>query len=120
MANEQKGQNFLKRVLEAAQGFDDKYSEKIRDMYKGANPAVQAMAYTVGGGHPSLRKGQVEAGDNPRLAEGLNYALPAVNAIPKYVLPGAGVTMAGAALIDLANKVNSQLGDRQEGGQLQL
>ena len=113
-----KGQ--LKGAGKAVQKFDDAYSSKIGEMYEGANPFVQAAAYTVGGAHPSLRKGQVQMADNPQLQAVLNYAIPAVNAVPKYALPAAGVTLAGQALMDLAGVVNSQLGDGQEQGQINM
>ncbi len=108
----------LQQLLNRAQKFDDAYSDKIAGMYEGANPFVQALAYTAGGAHPSLRKGQVEMADNPQLQGVLNYAIPAANAVPKYVLPAVGVTAAGKALMDLATAVNSQLGDGQESGQI--
>jgi len=109
-----------KAVLTGARKVDDRFSDKIGQMYEGANPFVQAAAYTVGGAHPSLRKGQVEMADNPQLQAVLNYAIPAVNAVPKYALPAAGVTLAGKALMDLAGVVNSQLGDGQEQGQINM
>jgi len=92
------------------QKMDDAYSARINRMYENANPGVRAAAVMVGGGHPSLRKGQVTAGDLGNAgerqreigAEILNYALPAINAVPKYVLPATGVTLAGKGIYDLA------------------
>ena len=82
-------------------------------MYSNANPAVQAAAYMVGGAHPSLRKGQVEvkpgAGERERvMAEAMNYALPIANAVPKYVIPAAGITAAGMGLLELTDSMNQQ------------
>ena len=36
------------------------YSERIGAMYEGSNPLVQTFGYTVGGAHPSLRKGKLD------------------------------------------------------------
>lgn len=104
----------------AIRDFDDKYSEKIAGLYENANPVAQAAAYTMGGAHPSFRRAEVELADNPQLQAALSYAIPAANAIPKYALPAAGVTLAGKALIDIANLVNSGLGDGQEQGQIDM
>lgn len=103
----------LGRLAGGIRSFDDAYSAKIAGMYSNANPAVQAAAYMVGGAHPSLRKGQVEvkpgAGERERvMAEAINYALPIANAIPKYVIPGAGITAAGQGLLALTDSMNQQ------------
>ena len=89
-------------ILEKLRNVDDAYSAKIAQMYEGANPAVQAAAYMVGGASPSLRRAQ------PDMAEGmvktaLDYGIPAANAVPKYVLPAAGTVMAGQALASLVD-----------------
>ena len=97
----------LKRAVEGARALDDAYSAKIANMYQGANPAVQAGAYMVGGAHPSLRKAEPE-GAKGAVRAMLEYGIPAVNAVPKYVLPAAGVTLAGKGLIDLANAIGQQ------------
>ena len=107
-------------VLTGARKLDEGYSNKIAEMYEGANPAVQAAAYTIGGAGPSLRKFDVEIADNPKLQELMSYAIPAANAVPKYALPAAGVTLAGKALLDVASAINSQLGDGQEQGQINM
>jgi len=106
----------LGRLAGGIRSFDDAYSAKIAGMYSNANPAVQAAAYMGGGAHPSFRKGQVEvkpdAGERERaMAEVMNYALPIVNAVPKYVLPAAGVTAAGQGLLELAASLNQQSGN---------
>jgi hypothetical protein len=97
---------------------DDAYSAKIAGLYKDANPAVQAAAYMGGGAHPSLRKAQPEVGEGAgrgerALASVLEYAIPAANAVPKYVLPAAGVTAAGHGLMEIANALqgNQQTAD---------
>ena len=90
----------LRKAGTAIRNMDDAYSAKIAQMYEGANPAVKAAAYMAGGAHPSLRKAQPEYKDNAsrgEIAVGkiAEYAIPAANAVPKYVLPAAGVTLAG-------------------------
>jgi len=104
----------LRKAGAFLRNIDDAYSSKIRDMYEGANPAVRAAAYTVGGGHPSFRKGIIVRDIGPEtrrkqgLREAMEYAIPAINAVPKYVLPAAGVTLAGKGLIDLASALGQQ------------
>jgi len=106
--------NVLRKAGQALRDFDDAYSAKIAQMYEGSNPAIQAAAYMVGGAHPSLRKGEVDRVYGPETMpqrvgrEAMEYALPAVNAVPKYVLPAAGVTLAGKGLIDMANVIGQQ------------
>ena len=96
-------------ILEKLRNVDDAYSAKIAQMYEGANPAVQAAAYMVGGGSPSLRKAQQERdiGPETRMQQlgrsAMEYAVPAANAVPKYVLPAAGTVMAGQALASLVD-----------------
>ena len=97
----------LRKAGAALRGMDDAYSAKIAQMYEGTNPAVQAGAYMVGGAHPSLRKSEFEGVEGPVKAM-LEYGIPAVNAVPKYVLPAAGVTLAGKGLIDMANVIGQQ------------
>ena len=103
----------LRKAGEALRGMDDAYSAKIAQMYEGSNPAVQAAAYMVGGAHPSLRKAQPEIKDHQKEADKImgriaEYAIPAINAVPKYVLPAAGVTLAGKGLIDMAGMIGQQ------------
>ena len=81
-------------------------------MYEG-NPAAQGISVYVGGAHPSFRKAEPDYRDGASkfeqaLGNAAVYAIPAVNAVPKYVLPAAGVTLAGKALIDLANQIGQQ------------
>ena len=40
----------FRKAGQALQGFDDAYSAKIRDMYQGANPAVQTAGNMFLGG----------------------------------------------------------------------
>ncbi len=108
----------LRSAGEAIRSMDDAYSAKIAGLYKDANPAVQAAAYMGGGAHPSLRKAQPEVGEGAgrgerALASVLEYAIPAANAVPKYVLPAAGVTAAGHGLMEIANALqgNQQTAD---------
>lgn len=108
------GRELLRKAGEGLRNFDDAYSAKIRDMYEVASPAVQAMGYTVGGGYPSLRKGVVEREIGPETRgqqlrrQVMEYALPAANAVPKYVLPAAGITLAGQGLMSLTQGLNQQ------------
>ena len=101
---------------------DDAYSDKIADMYTESNPIAQALAYLVGGASPSLRKAQPQRDIGPETRmqqlgrQAMEYAVPAANAVPKYVLPAAGVTLAGRALID----ATALLGDQQPPTQLDV
>ena len=119
-----KAGEFLAGLLEKARNLDDAYTARINKMYEGSNPAVRTAAVIAGGGHPSLRKGEVEHlvyGPETRMQRGarnvMEYVLPAVNAVPKYVLPAAGVTLAGKGLIDLAASFGGPA-DQQEPGQI--
>ena len=116
----------LTGLFEKARGVDDAYTARINKMYEGSNPAVRTAAVIAGGGHPSLRKGEVEHlvyGPETKMQRGartaMEYALPAANAVPKYVLPAAGVTLAGKGLIDLAASFGGPA-DQQEPGQILL
>lgn len=124
--DKRKAGEFLSRLLERARGVDDAYTARINKMYEGSNPAVRTAAVIAGGGHPSLRKGEVEHlvyGPETKMQRGarnaMEYALPAANAVPKYVLPAAGVTLAGKGLIDLAASFGGPA-DQQEPGQILL
>jgi len=94
--------------------FDDAYSQKIAQMYEGANPVVQAASYMMGGAHPSLRRAELsreigaETRNQQMLRRAMEYGVPAMNAVPKYVLPAAGVTAAGMGLIELTNAFTDQ------------
>ena len=107
------------KIFEAARRFDDGYSARINRMYENQNPAVRVTAAMLGGGHPTLRKGAFSPGDLGGYAEPakklgatmLNYGLPAVAAVPKYVLPATGVTLAGKGIYDLAT---GNVGEKEE------
>ena len=118
----------LRKAGEAIRNFDDSYSQKIYDMYDGISMRAhnadrkpnntEAIAEVIGttflGGHPSFRRADVsptEANAGPMkqaAATALTYAIPAVNAVPKYVLPAAGVSLAGKGLIDIAGAISQQ------------
>ena len=113
----------LRKAGTAIRDMDDAYSDRIRDMYEGTNPLVQVGAVMFGGGHPSFRKGEVDRQATSRIGKGaeiaMEYALPAINAVPKYVLPTAGVTVAGRGLMDIAAAFGGQA-DEPEPNQLPL
>jgi len=106
--------NGLRKAGDGIRNIDSAYSAKIGNMYKDANPAVQTAAYTVGGATPSFQKIDIDRVYGPETMpqrvgrEAMEYAIPIANAVPKYVLPAAGVTLAGSALIDLANQIGQQ------------
>ena len=108
----------LRSAGEAIRSMDSAYSAKIAGLYKDANPVVKAAAYMGGGASPSLRKAEFQvkedAGRGERaLASALQYAIPAANAVPKYIIPAAGVTAAGHGLMEVANALqgNQQTAD---------
>lgn len=103
----------------ALRNMDDAYSARIGEMYKDANPGVQAAAYMFGGAHPSLRKAVPEGMEEGLAKTALEYAIPAANAVPKYALPAVGVTLAGKALVDLTNGFGGQA-DQPEGATLPM
>lgn len=85
-------------------------------MYKDAGDGVYTAAALVGGASPSFRKFDAgvaeDAGRMERvLGNAMTYGVPIANAVPKYVLPATGVTLAGKALVDIA----SGLGQQTEG-----
>lgn len=125
MARVGEGKGVLEALLGRVRDFDEGYSNKIAAMYDDKNPLLRAASYTVLGGHPSFVRSEPQYKDGSSKLERVmeeisSYAIPAVNAVPKYVLPAAGVTLAGKGLIDMANAINAQLGDRQENGQIPL
>ena len=94
--------------------FDDAVSQKFAQMYEGGNPAVRAAGYLIGGAHPSFRKAELsmvegsETRNQQMLRTAMEYGVPAMNAVPKYVAPVAGVTAAGMGLIELTNAFTDQ------------
>lgn len=104
--------------LSSLSKFDEQYSDKIREMYADKGPIPEALSVLIGGGSPSfsgkasIPKGPIDIGPYkvPEKADAavrglIEYGVPAMNAVPKYVLPAAGVTLAGQALIDTANAI---------------
>lgn len=100
--------NYLRKAGEGIRRLDDAYSAAIANMYGGANPAVQAAAYMVGGAHPSLRKAVPEEVAEGALKTALEYGIPAMNAVPKYVLPTAGVALGVQGVMDIAHQLDQQ------------
>ena len=107
---------------------DDQYSQLISDQYdrlpdNGIGRAVKGFGHTLGGGMPSLRGPlQPQAGDPAftGVERMVAHAVPAINAVPKYVLP---TTVAGIGLNAITNAFMAQTGgpaDMQEPGQLDL
>ena len=100
---------------------DDRYSGLIREMYNRVpdndlGTAVKSAGYLLGGGVPSFRGPMPDLSDNPdRVSAALAHTFPYVNMVPKYVIPGAGVTAAGAGLVELTNQVMTQFGGPADG-----
>lgn len=91
----------LKKIGTDIRTLDDAYSDKISELYADRGPIAQTVGYTVGGGSPSFRLPEVEGPDGV-LKTAVQYGVPAANAVPKYVLPAVGVSLAGQALADAA------------------
>ena len=120
--------NGLRKAGQAIRNFDDAYSQKIHDMYdgismraynEGRQPSTtegitEALGLVFGGSQPSLRRADVTPTDadagpmKQAAATALSYGIPVANAVPKYVLPAAGVTLAGKGLIDIAAAIGQQ------------
>ena len=107
---------------------DDQYSQFISEQYdrmpdNGVGRAIKGFGHTLGGGMPSMRGPlQPQAGDPAftGMERVVANAVPAINAVPKYVLPA---TAAGMGLSAITNAFMSQTGgpaDMQEPGQLDL
>ena len=107
---------------------DDQYSQLISDQYdrlpdNGIGRAIKGFGHTLGGGMPSFRGPlQPQAGDPAftGMERVVANAVPAINAVPKYVLPA---TAAGVGLSAMTNAFMAQTGgpaDMQEPGQLDL
>ena len=121
-----KAGDMLDSIINKLREFDDGYTSRINKMYEGANPAVQAAAVIAGGGHPSLRKGEIDQdvyGPERRITQGarnaLEYVLPVASTVPKYVIPAAGVALAGRGVMDIAAGFGGPA-DEQESGQISL
>ena len=95
------GRRELRKAGTKLQEFDDAYSGMIRDLYSGADPSLKAAGYMALGGHPTFRKAQPEGAEG--IMKGvMEYGIPAVNAVPKYVLPAVGVGLAAKGVADVA------------------
>jgi hypothetical protein len=121
-----KAGDMINRVIDGLRGIDDDYTTRINDMYKGSGPIMRSFGAVLGGGHPSLRKGTVEQdiyGPERRITQGtrqaLEYALPAISAVPKYVIPAAGVALAGRGVSDIVDSFGGPA-DQQQPGELSL
>lgn len=120
---------FLSGLADKAADFDDAYSMKIADMYgrlpdDGNFGAVKAVGQLFGGGTPSLRGPLEDTSATPtKGSKFMAGAIPALNMIPKYAAPVAGLTLAGQGLAGLTNQIMESTGgpaDGQEPGQIPL
>ena len=107
----------IRKAGEAMRALDDAYSAKIAQMY--GNGPAQAAAYMVGGAHPSLRLAEPVINGNESKLEQLlgevsRYAIPAANAVPKYVLPATGVALGGIAVNDLLSILGKDTEAREQ------
>ena len=126
----------LRKAGQAVKDFDTAYSGKIAQMYVGPlekaslegrtpNPvqvATGVFGSMLGGGVPSFERLKIDyqADDPLRNLDGVvSRILPAINTVPKYVLPAAGITLAGKGLYDLTTQFGNAA-DYPEEGQLRL
>ncbi len=126
MEKGRKAGDMINRVIDSLRGIDDDYTTRINDMYKGSGPIMESFGAMVGGGHPALRKGVVEQdiyGPERRITQGarqaLEYALPIASTVPKYVIPAAGVALAGRGVSDIVDSFGGPA-DQQQPGELSL
>ena len=96
----------LRQAGEALRSMDDAYSARIAQMYPDTKEG--AIAAMLGGGIPSFRRTEMISSDPGTIDNVMSYALPVINAVPKYVLPAVGVTLAGQALMDLSDRFSQQ------------
>jgi len=94
------------RLAGGIRAFDDAYSNRIARMYPDTKAGVLAASF--GGGMPSTRLAEMTSGQPGTIDHVMAYALPAINAVPKYVLPAVGITMAGQGLLALTDQMNQQ------------
>lgn len=121
--------DFLSSIGSKVQNFDEAYSNKIANMYDrmpedGNFGAVKGIGQLFGGGTPSFR-GPLEdtSATSTMGSRFMAGAIPALNMIPKYAAPVAGLTLAGQGLAGLTNQIMETTGgpaDGQEPGQLPL
>ena len=95
--------NALRKAGQALTNFDEAYSDKIADMYlkNDEDNQLKGLAAMFGGGTPI----------NYQASEGnKDFANKAkvTSAVSKYVLPAAGVTLAGKGLMDIAGAISQQ------------
>ena len=113
--------NGLRKAGEGIRSIDDAYSAKLMDRIdsiaegieaKGSPNAAQIMGITGAGmlSQPSLRKySEIGKDGTPNdVPAWAAYGIPAASATAKYVIPAAGVTLAGKGLIDLASQIGQQ------------
>lgn len=93
----------LGRLGRGIQEMDKAYSQRIGDMYAKSSGPVKAFAYTLGGASPSFIREKYDPSYTRTENMITQYVLPVTNAVPKYVLPTVGVTLAGKALMDLTS-----------------
>ena len=111
------GMQQLRKAGAALRSMDDAYSLRIAEMYP--DTPAGAMGKLFGGGMPSTKRAEMTSAEPGTVDVAMSYALPAINAVPKYVLPAAGVTLAGKALVDLTTRFGGPA-DGQEPNQLSL
>jgi len=91
--------NYLRKV-------DDRYAEGVQDIILGSNPnpgTTRGIAASLLGS-PVRFDGDI--GTDPRMIDRVaKYAVPVTSATVRYVLPAAGLTVAGQALGDLVNSL---------------
>ncbi len=111
----------LRKAGEGIRNIDDAYSAKLLKRVdsiaegieaKGSPNAAQIMGITGAGmlSQPSLRKySEIGKDGTPNdVPAWAAYGIPAASATAKYVIPAAGVTLAGKGLIDLASQIGQQ------------
>ena len=121
-----KAGDMLNSIIEKLRTFDDSYTTRINKMYEGSGPIGKTIGAVVGGGYPSLHKGEIDQGiygPERRITQGtrkaLEYVLPVASTVPKYVIPAAGVALAGRGVMDIAAGFGGPA-DQQESGQISL
>lgn len=126
MEKRRKAGDMINRIIDSLRDIDDNYTTRINDMYKGSGPIMEPFGAVLGGGHPSLRKGVVEQdiyGPERRITQGvrqaLEYALPIASTVPKYVIPAAGVALAGRGVSDIVDSFGGPA-DQQQPGEISL
>ena len=121
-----KAGEMLDSIINKLREFDDGYTTRINKMYEGYGPIGKTIGAVAGGGYPSLRKGEIDQsiyGPERRITQGtrnaLEYALPAISVVPKYVIPAAGVALAGRGVSDIVDSFGGPA-DQQQPGELSL